>query len=552
MTTKKKQSLFTIRRIANRNPRLPRLYRASCQKIWRLAVVVFLAVAGVASLFFFESNFVSTNFNSQLLAADASVLGPGFEDITGFSGDASNPSLTNQGGEFADTGMGATINAVLYNVKDYFKYIAGSGAVLFMVISATQIVLAQSEESIKKGKQNLIWSIVALVLIFAIDSVIVTFFEGGGYDPHQSLVTVDAAGNATATPAIFDNIALYFRANARIIFSYLKTLIGSAAILFIVFAGVQMVTAGGSEEKIEKEKKYLMHILTAFVTVLLLDTMIFTFIYPDSTSGAADPICVEFMNYVKKDTLNNNSSLGGVVDSISSLGSLKDSFSSFSGIMSGLAKIENVAETVSTMGGSTGLARNYGITTVELTARISACRTAARLGLVGTNQIIGIVRFFETFVGAVAVFFMVYSGTAIIASMGNEEIIKKHKTTLLWSIAGLVIVMLSNMVVTQFFFIVDPKTGQSSVAALNGVNMLSGVTNFIASFVGIFSVISIVVAGIMWIANFGNDDLAGKAKKIIVSAVIGVVLSVSAYAIVHTITNVDSEGGSGTSVGVSI
>ncbi|MFA6458770.1 MAG: pilin [Patescibacteria group bacterium] len=552
MTTKKKSSLFTIRRIANRNPRLPRLYRAARQKIWRLAVVVFLAVAGVASLFFFESNFTSANFNSQLLAADASVLGSGFENITGFSGEATNPSLTNQGGEFADAGTGGTINAVLYNVKDYFKYIAGSGAVLFMIIAATQIVLAQSEESIKKGKQNLIWSIVALVLIFAVDSVIVTFFEGGGYGPQQSLVTVDEAGNATATASLFSNISLYFKANARIIFSYLKTLIGSAAILFIVFAGVQMVTAGGSEEKIEKEKKYLMHILTAFVTVLLLDTMIFTFIYPDSTSGAADPICVEFMNYVQNDTLNNNSSLGGMVNDIASLGDLKNSFSSIGGIMDGLRKIENVAETVSTMGGSTGLARNYGITVVELTARISACRTAARLGLVGTNQIIGIVRFFETFVGAIAVFFMVYSGTAIIASMGNEEIIKKHKTTLLWSIAGLIIVMLSNLVVTQFFFIVDPETGQSSVAALNGVNMLSGVTNFIASFVGIFSVISIVVAGTMWVANFGNDDLVGKAKKIIFNAIIGVILSVSAYAIVHTITGADSQGGTGTSIGISI
>lgn len=516
MATKNK-AVFTIRRIANRNPRLARFYRSSRQKIWRLAVVVFLAVAGIASLFFFQGNFVSQTFESRLLKTDASeILGPGFEDITKFTDTATNASSDKKGGGFTAAGIG-WINAVLYNVKDYFKYVAGSVALLYLVIAALQILLSQNEEGIKKGKQNLFFSVVALVLIFMIDVVVVTFFEGGGTAPGQSLVTFNEVGTASESLSLFKTISAMFKENARLIFSYLKTITGSATILFIIFAGVQMVTAGGSEEKIEKEKKYIIHILTAFVTVLLLDTMIFGFIYPDNTSGASDPICVEFMNYTSSTSLNAPST-----------------------------NVTNLTQ----------FAKNYGLDDgvglASLTARIASCKTAAKLGLIGSNQIIGIVRFFETLVGAVAVLFMVYSGTAIIASMGNDEIIKKHRTTLLWSVVGLVVVILSNLVITKFFFVVDPTTGQSSVTTLSGVKMLSGITNFVASFVGIFSVVSMVVAGFMWVANFGNDDLAGKAKKVILSAVIGVVLSISAYAIVNTITQADSEGGSGTSVGISI
>ncbi|MFH0776548.1 MAG: pilin, partial [Patescibacteria group bacterium] len=241
--------LFTIRRIANRNPRLPRIYRAAQQKVWRLAMVFFLAVAGIASLFFFQGQLESTNLNSRLDArffqADSTaLLGSGFETITGFGGTAYNTGVAAKGLNFSSGGIGV-INAALYNIKDYFKYIAGSIAILYLIVSALQIIVSMKKEGIDKGKKNLYWSVFALVIIFAIDTMVTAFFEGGGGAPGQSLFSVSALGIPVERISLFQNIAYYFQINARVIFSYLQTLAGAFAILFIFLAGAQMVMAGG-------------------------------------------------------------------------------------------------------------------------------------------------------------------------------------------------------------------------------------------------------------------------------------------------------------------
>ena len=257
-----------------------------------------------------------------------------------------------------------------------------------------------------------------------------------------------------------------------------------------------------------------MHLITAFVTILMLDTMIFGFIYPENRAGENDPLCVEFINFTTEGSFDLH-------------------------VMSGTDAQQ--------------IMKNYGVSSeYELMDRIEGCRSAAELGLIGSNQILGLVRFFETLIGAVAIFFIVYSGVAIIASMGEEETIKKHRKTLLWSFIGLAIVILANTVITRFFFVVDPITGNAGIDTATGIYTIAGITNFIAGFVGVFAVVAIIVAGIIWVANFGNDEIANKAKKIILSAVIGVVLAVSAYAIVNTLTSARSKGGSGTSIGISI
>ena len=116
---------------------------------------------------------------------------------------------------------------------------------------------------------------------------------------------------------------------------------------------------------------------------------------------------------------------------------------------------------------------------------------------------------------------------------------------ILWSLAGLAVILLADNLVNHFFFAVNSNTGVASVNVAQGLADLAGVTNFIATFVGVFSVISIIIAGMIWVANFGNTEIAEKSKKVILGAVIGVVLSISAYAIVNSITSGNPEGTSG-------
>ncbi|MCF7836415.1 pilin [Candidatus Gracilibacteria bacterium] len=506
-----KKIIFTIRKIRNANPRLPRIYRKFREKTWRLAVVIFLAIFGIAGLFFFGGNF-ENNIKASLLSADANeILGSGFETEAGFSDSATNKTLDSKDGAFKKDGIGM-INAMLYNIKDYFKYIVGSIAILYLIIAATQIVTAVESEGVEKGKKNLKWSIVALVSIFLIDVMVTAFFESGA-TPGESLFQIKDGVAIESETNLMSAIAVYFKANVRVIFEYLKTIAGAFAILFIFLAGAHMISAGGNEEKIEKEKKFLIHAITAFVTLLILDQMIFGFIYPDNELGQSDPICAEFMNFTTENALNLH-----IMES----------------------------------GDFIQLAKNYGIDESEAIARMEKCQTAAELGVAGSNQILGIVKFFESLIGGIAIFFIVYSGVAIISSMGNEELVTKHKKTLAWSLAGLVVIILSETLVNQFLFVVDPATGAATINAASGITTIAGVTNFIATLVGVFSVISIIIAGMIWVSNFGNTEIAEKSKKIILGAIVGVILSVSAYAIVNSVTTGNSEGMGGSGINVEL
>ncbi|MFH1546782.1 MAG: hypothetical protein ABIE14_05395, partial [Patescibacteria group bacterium] len=388
-------------------------------------------------------------------------------------------------------------------------------------------------EGVEKGKKNLNWSIIGLIAVFAIDVIVTAFFEGGELDiPGESLFWVDAEGKIVEYTDLFEGIAQYFQYNARIIFSYIKTLAGAFAILFIFLAGASMISAGGNEEKIEKEKKYLIHAITAFVTLLMLESLIFGFIYPENAEKINDPICVSFMSFTEG-TIENN----------------EHSTKLSSHTLAYTAEIADESGTIDVP----SLAKNYGITEDEAIERILKCKTAAELGASGSDQILGIVRFFESLIGGIAIFFIVYSGVSIISSMGNEEQVTKHKKMIFWSLAGLAVILLADSLVNKFFFVVDSDTGAATVNAVQGLADLAGVTNFIATFVGVFSVISIIIAGMIWVANFGNTEIAEKSKKVILGAVIGVVLSISAYAIINSITAGNPEGkGDGISVDVSI
>ena len=521
MNALKRHPVFTIQRIRNHNPRHSRIFRHTTRRLWQFGIVILLAISSVAFLLIFTQSFsgagLSAEVSDSAKAKSDSFLGTGFRDTTGFqdTDTAENPQLENQGSsEHQKDGVG-TINKALYNVKDFFKYAAGGIAILFLLIAALQLVTANSDEGIQKGKKNLKWSIVALVSIFMVDVAVVALYEGGGNTPAESLFEIATEDEILAMDGedlanwklvgdgvyrkenrdFMEGIAKYFQTEARAIFTYLKYIAGAFALLFIFMAGAHMISASGNEENIEKEKKYLIHAITAFVVLLVVEQFIFGFIYPSTTGdakGITSPECVEFM------------------------------------------------QSVTNSGGK-----------ADLTEAPEGCLSASALGTQGSALIIKIVKFFTSLIGSIAVFFVVYSGVAIISSFGNEEYLTKHKKTLFWSLAGLVLILLSYTLVNEFFFVVDKTSGDAEIVTAVGVATLANVTNFLATFIGVFSVISIIVAGILWVANFGNTEVAEKSKKVILGAIVGVILSVAAFAIVNSLIAGDPEGG-GSSIDINI
>jgi len=65
--------------------------------------------------------------------------------------------------------------------------------------------------------------------------------------------------------------------------------------------------------------------------------------------------------------------------------------------------------------------------------------------------------------------------------------------------------------------------------------MAVNIIKFFLTFLGIIAVAVILYGGFVWLTAGGNDDRVGKAKKLIVAGIIGLIIVISAFAIVQWI-----------------
>ena len=458
-------------------------------------------------------NISPTLLSGSVNRAD-SLLGNGFTGGNGqpaaFSATGATNASLQAGGEYAGTGYATTSGAnealaLLFNIKDGIKYVAGSIAILMIIISAASMIIARDEGAIKKARQGLIWSIIALLLIFIIDVLVIGFFGGGdvthapGSSPlvmltHNPDGSVVIAPNQSGAKVVMATITQYITVDIRAFFETLKVLASVCAILFMFLSGLWMVVAAGNEENINKAKKYLFHVLTAFVAFIMMDAFIFQVIYPTTVGGTIDPACTE---YLKQSTAFD---------------------------------IQNAAA---------GARPDLAMVSAQ---QATTCQSAAQLAAQSQNLILGGIRFFETIIGAISVFFIVYAGIRIIGAFGNQGVIDKEKKTLIWSLAGIGVIMLSENVVLKFFFVTDFRTGNTSTNLAQGFVDMAGIANFLVSFVGVLSMVTMLIAGFLWITNMGNADAIGKAKKMMLGAIMGVILSIAAHAGVATLLSTNSNG----------
>jgi len=75
-----------------------------------------------------------------------------------------------------------------------------------------------------------------------------------------------------------------------------------------------------------------------------------------------------------------------------------------------------------------------------------------------------------------------------------------------------------------------PPTGLTGPSDFGSI--ATTVTNVLLGFAGALAVIFIVIGGIMYATSAGNDSQVQKAKSTITNAVIGLIITLLAYAIV--------------------
>lgn len=79
--------------------------------------------------------------------------------------------------------------------------------------------------------------------------------------------------------------------------------------------------------------------------------------------------------------------------------------------------------------------------------------------------------------------------------------------------------------------IIDPNQIPQSVKGPTLPQLINNVMGILFFVVGVASVIVIVVAGIMYVVSAGNENQTKQAKNAILYAVIGIIISLSAFAI---------------------
>ncbi len=157
------------------------------------------------------------------------------------------------------------------------------------------------------------------------------------------------------------------------------------------------------------------------------------------------------------------------------------------------------------------------------------------------KQVQVLITFIKYLIGAIATLNLVIAGIRMATEGGSDEVVGKQKTRIFVSIAGLIMIYLGDIAVNKVFYVVDKQaysgvTGVKPTMSISqGVTQVIGVTNFLVSFLGAISVLMLVYAGLLYAVSGGQEEQTAKAKKILLTTVIGMAVIFGSFALVSTI-----------------
>ena len=160
-------------------------------------------------------------------------------------------------------------------------------------------------------------------------------------------------------------------------------------------------------------------------------------------------------------------------------------------------------------------------------------------------EILGLVSFAKSIIGTFAVAMIIVSGMHTIFAAGEEEKITKQRKSIIWIVVGLMIILVDQVIIKNIFMsplderILSSSNSADEVIKIENVNniidAIGTVVQFALGFVGVIALAVLIYGAGLMIANYGNDELIEKAKKMIKTALVGIVIIISAFAIVSTV-----------------
>jgi len=86
-----------------------------------------------------------------------------------------------------------------------------------------------------------------------------------------------------------------------------------------------------------------------------------------------------------------------------------------------------------------------------------------------------------------------------------------------------------------FVFAVDVDVPDTDLPTTGPAEILKNLLNWIATIVAVVSALVIVIAGIMWATAGGDEDRQGKARKMLISGVVGLIIALAAWGLVNVV-----------------
>ncbi len=151
------------------------------------------------------------------------------------------------------------------------------------------------------------------------------------------------------------------------------------------------------------------------------------------------------------------------------------------------------------------------------------------------SYIRGIIGLLHIFLGAIAVLVIIIRGVKVITSAGEEEELTKAKKHVLYALAGIAVIGLSELIVRGFVF---PKEGEILPDVNVGRKLIVDITNYLSGFIAIICFVVLFYAGYRYVLSGGEEQSTEKVKKLVTSAVIGLVIALAAFAIVNTFLDI--------------
>lgn len=128
-----------------------------------------------------------------------------------------------------------------------------------------------------------------------------------------------------------------------------------------------------------------------------------------------------------------------------------------------------------------------------------------------------------------------YAGFLFITSHGNDEQIKKARISFLWGFFGVTIAMVAEPFINTVFY-PGPDAHVGQAEQQNFAKQLTDFLRFALTFLGVLAMASFVIAGAYYVTSFGDDGRQKKAKTIIGASILGIIIILSAYALVSALT----------------